>query len=149
MINNLVKWIVIHQHPFTTIKELHFLNYTHALHPTAKIPTADTIKTYIGNFYKTDKEKIQNILSNLPGKISFTIDCWTSPSFKSFLAITAHFINKEWKLQHILLDFIEMFDSHTGQNLKETFVSGLENFLIENKVRLVFFISLLNVTILI
>lgn len=42
-----------------------------------------------------------------------------------------------------------MFDSHTGQNLKEIFVLDLENFLIENKIRLLFFISLLNVTILI
>jgi hypothetical protein len=134
MIINLVKWIVVHQHPFTVVEELHFLNYTHSLHPTAKIPTADTIKSYITNFYVTDKEKLQNILSNLPGKISFTIDCWTSPSVKSFLAITAHFINKDWELQHTLLDFIEMFDSHTAQNLKEAFLSGLEHFSIENKV---------------
>jgi hypothetical protein len=119
---------------FIVVEKLHFLNYTHLLHPTAKIPTADTIKSYITNFYVTDKEKIQNILSNLPGKISFTIDCWTSPSVKSFLAITAHFINKDWELQHTLLDFIEMFDSHTAQNLKEAFLSGLEHFSIENKV---------------
>jgi hypothetical protein len=85
-------------------------------------------------FYEEDKIKIQNILVNLPGKISFTTDCWTSPSSKSFMSITAHFIDNNWKLQHILLDFIEMYDSHTGQNLKNTFVLGLENFSIENKV---------------
>lgn len=85
-------------------------------------------------FYEEDKIKIQNILVNLPGKISFTTDCWISPSSKSFMSITAHFIDNNWKLQHILLDFIEMFDSHTGQNLKNTFVLGLENFSIENKV---------------
>ena len=53
---------------------------------------------------------------------------------KSFMSITAHFIDKEWALQHILLDFIEIFDSHTGQNLKNTFVLGLENFILEKKV---------------
>ena len=89
--------------------------------------------------YKNDKEKIKNVLMNLPGKISFTTDCWTSPSSKSFMSITAHFITKDWDLQHILLDFIEMYDSHTGQNLKNTFVSGLENFSIENKVIFIFY----------
>ncbi|GBC14910.2 zinc finger BED domain-containing protein RICESLEEPER 2-like [Rhizophagus irregularis DAOM 181602=DAOM 197198] len=128
MINNLVKWIVIKQHAFTIAEEPEFINFIHSLHPTAKIPSADTIKSHISNFYRTDREKVQNILLNIPRKISFTIDCWTSPSVKSFLSITAHFIDKDWKLQHILLDFLEMFDSHTGQNLKETFVTGLECF---------------------
>ena len=139
MINNLIKWIVIKQHPFTIIEEQHFINFIYSLHPTAKIPSADTIKSYITNFYKIDKEKIQNILLNISGKISFTTDCWTSPSVKSFLSMTAHFIDKDWKLQHILLDFLEIFDSHTGQNLKETFVTGLEYFSIENKVFFIFF----------
>jgi len=141
MINNLVKWIVIKQHAFTIAEEPDFIKFIHSLHPTAKIPSADTIKSHISNFYRTDKEKVQNILLNIPGKISFTIDCWTSPSVKSFLSITAHFIDKDWKLQHILLDFLEMFDSHTGQNLKETFVTGLEYFSMEKKVFL-FFIKL-------
>ncbi|CAB5393663.1 unnamed protein product [Rhizophagus irregularis] len=123
MINNQVKWIVIKQHAFTIAEEPDFINFIHSLHPTAKIPSADTIKSHILNFYRTDKEKVQNILLNISGKISFTIDCWTSPSVKSFLSITAHFIDKNWKLQHILLDFLEMFDSYTGQNLKETFVT--------------------------
>ncbi|GBC11827.2 zinc finger BED domain-containing protein RICESLEEPER 2-like [Rhizophagus irregularis DAOM 181602=DAOM 197198] len=134
MINNLVKWIVIKQHAFTIAEEPEFINFIHSLHPTAKIPSADTIKSHISNFYRTDREKVQNILLNIPGKISFTIDCWTSPSVKSFLSITAHFIDKDWKLQHILLDFFEMFDSHTGQNLKETFVTGLEYFSMEKKL---------------
>jgi hypothetical protein len=134
MKNNLVKWIINNQHPFTIVEEPYFINYIHSINPNIKIPSADTIKSYITKFYKINKEKIQNIFNNISGKLSFTIDCWTSPSIKSFLAITVHFIDNEWNLQHILLDFIEMFDSHTGQNLKETFVLGLEHFSIENKV---------------
>jgi hypothetical protein len=50
------------------------------------------------------------------------------------MSITAHYIDEEWELKHILLDFIEMYDQHTGQNLKNAFILGLENFGIENKV---------------
>ena len=134
MINELIKWIVMNQHAFTMVEEQGFLNFIHTLYPTTKISSADTIKSYISNFYEANKEKIQNILLNVPGKISFTIDCWTSPSIKSFLSITAHFINKDWKLQHILLDFLEVVESHTGKNLNETFVAGLEYFSIKEKV---------------
>ena len=128
----------MHQHPFTIVEETGFINYIRSIHPTTKIPTADTIKSHIMNFYEDDKEKIKDILKNLSGKISFTTDCWTSPSSKSFMSITAHFIDNDWKLQHLLLDFIEINDSHTGQNLKNAFVLGLENFSIENKVCLLF-----------
>ena len=72
---------------------------------------------------------------NLSGKISFTTDCWTSPSMKSFMSITAYFINEKWELKHILLDFIKMYDTHTSQNIKNTFILGLESFAIEKKVQ--------------
>src|SRR5256885_6592326 len=94
MKNNLIKLIVIHQHPFMIIKKNNFINFIHILHPTIKILTADTMKSQILKFYKEDKEKIKFILMNLSGKISFTTDCWTSPSMKSFMSITAHFINE-------------------------------------------------------
>lgn len=137
MKNNLIKWIVIHQHPFRIVEENNFINYIHSIHPSTQIPTADTIKSNIMKFYEKDKKTIQNILTNLLGKISFTTDCWTSPSAKSFMAITAHFIDNNWELKHILLDFIEIYE-HTGQNLKTAFVSALENFSIEEKVRFLF-----------
>ena len=135
MKNNLIKWIVIHQHPFTIVEKNNFINFIHTLHPTTQIPTADTIKSQILKFYEEDKEKIKSILMNLSGKISFTTDCWTSPSMKSFMSITAHFINEKWELKHILLDFIEMYDTHTSQNIKNTFILGLESFAIEKKVQ--------------
>ena len=122
----------------TIIEETEFINYIRSIHPTTKIPTADTIKTHIMKLYEDDKEKVKNILKTISGKISFTTDCWTSPSSKSFMSITAHFIDNDWNLKHLLLDFIEINDSHTGQNLKNAFVLGLENFSIENKVYLLF-----------
>ena len=60
------------------------------------------------------------------------------------MAITAHFIDNNWNLKHILLDFVETYD-HTGQGLKNAFVSVLENFSIEEKVWFLFlFLFLLN-----
>ena len=52
------------------------------------------------------------------------------------MSLTAHFINTEWKLQNIIVDFIQIYGSHTGENIKNTFVLGLENLSIENKVNI-------------
>jgi hypothetical protein len=102
----------VHQHMFTIVKENNFINYICSLHPSTEIPSADTVKSCIMKYYEQDKEKIKDILTNLSTKISFTTDCWISPSGKSFMAITAYFIDNDWILQHILLDFIEIHKSH-------------------------------------
>jgi len=141
MKKNLIKWIVIHQHPFTIAEENHFIKFVHSLNPSAKIPRADTIKNKIMVYYEADKIKIKAILKDLPGRVSFTMDCWTSPSTKSFLSITAHFIDKEWKLRNVIIDFIQMQDSHTGDNIKISFLLGISDMSLENKVNYIYFFN--------
>ena len=134
MKKNLIRWIVINQHPFTIVEEDHFITFLHSLYPLVRLPTADTIKNKIMAYYEADKVKMETILKDLPGKISFTTDCWTSPSTKSFLSLTAHFINKEWELQNIIIDFIQIQDSHTEVNIKNAFLIGIKKMSFENKV---------------
>ena len=134
MKKNLIRWIVINQHPFTIVEEDHFITFVHSLHPSVRLPTADTIKNKIMAYYEADKVKMETILKDLPGKISFTTDRWISSSTKSFLLLTAHFINKEWELQNIIIDFIQMQDSHTGVNIKDAFLIGIKKMSLENKV---------------
>ena len=136
MRNKLIEWIITSQQPFTVVEEPSFLDFVHSLHPSALIPSADTIKRNIFNLYETKIVKVKDFFQKVPGKISFTTDIWTSPSNKAFLSLTAHFINTEWKLQNIIVDFIQIYGSHTGENIKNTFVLGLENLSIENKVNI-------------
>ena len=135
----LIRWIVINQHPFTIVEESNFINFVYSLYPTAIISSSDIIKNYIMNSYEINKEKIQSFLQNLSEKILFITDIWTSPSAKSFLSLTAHFINKKWELQNVIIDFIQIHDSHTGENIKNVFVSCLDNLSIQNKVYLLFY----------
>ena len=77
------------------------------------------------------------IKQNIPGKISFTLDCWTSPNAIPFLGITSHFINSDWKLNDILIDFVHLSGSHSGENLANAFLNCIHNdFNILNKVML-------------
>ena len=54
---------------------------------------------------------------------------------KSFILITAYFINEKWELKHILLDFIKIYNTYISQNIKNTFILGLESVAIEKKVQ--------------
>ena len=139
MKNKLTRWIIVSQQPFTVVEEPNFIEFVHSLRPTALIPSADTVKRDISKLYETNIKKLRNFFQQIPGRISFTTDIWTSQSAKSFLSLTAHFINKKWKLQNVIVDFIQIYGSHTGENIKNTFVSGLESASIGDKVIFNFF----------
>ena len=91
------------------MKEPNFVDFVHALCPNAVLVSADTIKRKIMDLYTVNIDKMQESFQDILGKISFTLDVWTSPSTKSFLAITAHYIDKDWKLRNVLVDFIQIF----------------------------------------
>ena len=50
------------------------------------------------------------------------------------MAITAHWINFEWKICNIMLDFIHITGPHSGENLSHAFVQSLNSFGILHKV---------------
>jgi hypothetical protein len=47
------------------------------------------------------------------GRISITIDAWSATNFKEFIAVTGHWINKDWKQKSQLLDIVYVVVSYT------------------------------------
>ena len=45
-----------------------------------------------------------------------------------------HYINTDWKVQDILLDFISFLNSHSGENITNTFYQSLKEINILTKV---------------
>ena len=58
-------------------------------------------------------------------------DAWTSQNHKVYVAIMIHFEH----LISMLLDLVELAESHSGVNLANTFANVLEEFGIKDKVR--------------
>lgn len=74
------------------------------------------------------------MFQNSPGKLSFVVDCWTSPNQVSYQGVIVTFVNKEWELEHIVLDVTPLDSAHTGTNLCTAFTGLLESFEIQNKM---------------
>ncbi|MFS7917788.1 putative ribonuclease H-like superfamily [Helianthus anomalus] len=69
-----------------------------------------------------------------PGRLCLTSDLWTSIATDGYLAITVHFMDKEWVLQKRVLSFSFMPPPHTGVSLCEKVFSILVEWGIENKI---------------
>jgi hypothetical protein len=72
---------------------------------------------------------------NSAGKISFTIDTWTSPNAISFLGITGHWIDLDWQLKSLTLDFVKLAGPHSGDNIADAFISCIRELGITTKVK--------------
>lgn len=70
----------------------------------------------------------------MPGKISFTLDAWTSSNYIPFLGITAHWVTSSWELKSTIIDFVKLEGPHSGKNIKEVFLNSLNNLGITTKV---------------
>ncbi|KAF8235752.1 hypothetical protein L208DRAFT_1183321, partial [Tricholoma matsutake] len=66
------------------------------------------------------------------GELNFTMDAWTSPNHKAFVALTVH-LEKNGKPLCMVLDVIEVATSHSGLNLAMVFAKILEEFRIADK----------------
>jgi hypothetical protein len=70
------------------------------LRPSIQIPHKDMVRSLLKNKYE---EVLPLLLQDLPqnAKISLAMDVWQSPFAKSFLAITAYFIDQRWQYREV------------------------------------------------
>ena len=67
--------------------------------------------------------------------LSFGTDAWTSPNSKAYITVTVHFEQNRIPLS-LLLDIVEVAESHSGENLAKAFTKILTDFGIAEKVSL-------------
>jgi|SRR5215471_16880971 len=104
------------------------------LRPEVNFVSADTISNNILNAFKHEKSQIKKKLQDAPGKISLTLDGWTSRNQIPFLGITAHWIDENWKLNQITLEFQPLEGPHSGENLSIEVIKTLKEYGILKKV---------------
>ena len=87
-----------------------------------KVHTRFTVSRHVAERSLSLKVEVFSILNTAAkdsGGFAFTTDLWRSRALDSFMAFTAHFINKEMKLQKFV-PFVQHFGNnpHTGLNIK-------------------------------
>jgi hypothetical protein len=100
----------------------------------ADLFSASTLKRRVMSLYTTMKKQKINELSSIDSKISFTTDCWTSSNNKSFMGLTAHWIDSDYKICATTLDFCPLPVKHTGLNLATKLSEIWNDFGIQHKV---------------
>ncbi|KAL2922049.1 putative AC transposase [Bienertia sinuspersici] len=104
------------------------------LNPDVKFISRHTIKNDISKMYAKEKSKLNDLLQRVPGRIALTSDCWTSVTTDGYMSLTAHYVDKNWKLQKRILAFTFLPPPHTGAALAEKVITLLKQWGIDKRV---------------
>ena len=113
--------------PLDTVDDLGFRHLIQSFEPRYAPPTRKTISSkYLPQMFEGEKAKIKDDLSGVRS-FSLTTDIWTSRANHAYTGLTIHFVDREFELQHYLLETREFPESHTALNIADELTEILKD----------------------
>ena len=88
--------------------------------PQFKIVSRYTIKRDIMAMFERERTELREIISNNPGRVSFTTDNWKSDVTKfSYICITCHYVDDAWRLNKRIIWFKKLNPPYDGATIAD------------------------------
>ena len=81
------------------------------------------------------KSELHELNTKFGTKFSFTFDAWTASNQDEYMAVTIHYIDKDWKLISRLVGIESIDDTKNAQYLLDIFNHTLRSFDLQDKVQ--------------
>lgn len=129
-LDSYLKLIVINGRPFEIVNDIGLVELAKSENNRLDLNvTIEKLKLHMNDRYLDMVCKIREIINKKYLTLKF--DCATRHN-RQFICISAQFAHNGL-IQNICLDFIELFESHTAQNLSKTIMETLQNYKISKK----------------
>lgn len=101
----LVKMLIVMELPFRLVEHKAFIKFSSILQPRFNVTSHAILTHDILTLWDIEKIKLKNFLSQHCQRVCLTTDAWTSNQNLSYMCLTAHFIDNNWKLHKKILNF--------------------------------------------
>ncbi|XP_059446001.1 zinc finger BED domain-containing protein RICESLEEPER 2-like [Corylus avellana] len=125
--------ILYHEYPFMLLEHEIFNKFMKACTPHWKRISRVTAKTLCFATYDKEKKKLKTLLSKVH-KVNITTDMWTSCQKVSYMVVTCHYIDEDWRLNRRVLNFCNIPPPHSGHTIAEALHKSFRDWGIENKI---------------
>lgn len=99
------------------VDTLEFREFIAALNPSFELPHRTKLTNMIDDAYSDMEESVGKLFAGAES-ISLTSDSATTVANDSVEAVTAHFIDKSWRLRSVLIALYRLDTNHTGTYIK-------------------------------
>lgn len=105
---------------------------------TYRLPSRYTITSQLNQLYASKQQEILDKLKRQPAaSLALTLDYWTSLSNESYLGVTCHFIDEDWKMNVCTLAVDHAEQRHTSDNVRDQILKIIKHWEIEDKVMVI------------
>ncbi|XP_058112092.1 zinc finger BED domain-containing protein RICESLEEPER 2 [Magnolia sinica] len=130
---DIAKMIIVHEYPLHIVEHSGFITFVQNLQPQFKMVTFSTVEADCLAIYQKEKQNLMQLMGTIPGRISLTLDLWTSSQTLGYMCVTGQFIDSDWRLHRRILNFM-VVSSQTGNILTDAIGTCLSNWNMENKL---------------
>ncbi|KAJ8346063.1 hypothetical protein SKAU_G00302560 [Synaphobranchus kaupii] len=106
----IVDFIAQDMRPISVVEGKGFKHLLNILEPAYTAPARQTVMHALTAKYDGIKEKVLELIQHSEA-LNLTTDMWTSLRMESYMTVTAHVIDGDWKQQTLVLE------AHTGENI--------------------------------
>ncbi|XP_034047686.1 zinc finger BED domain-containing protein 1-like [Thalassophryne amazonica] len=119
--------------PYSVVENAGFKLLIKRLEPRYVLPSRKHLReTVIPQMYAKSKDTLAHSLKSAE-RVALTCDCWTSRNTVSYLTITCHHIDEEWRLASSVLQTRAVETSHTASNLADPLIEAIQEWGITDK----------------
>ncbi|TYG36744.1 hypothetical protein ES288_D13G087700v1 [Gossypium darwinii] len=127
-------FLVCAKHSFMTVEEPGF-RYMRIASPNFKNISRQTATRDVLKYYAKERDHVKEELAKSPGLICLTSDNWNlEHTNDEYICITAHWVDKDWKLQKRIIRFRALFPPYDGLNIADELVLCLSQWGIDKKI---------------
>ncbi|TYJ42150.1 hypothetical protein E1A91_A03G068800v1 [Gossypium mustelinum] len=128
-------FLVCGKHSFRTVEEPGFRHMMRIASPNFKNISRYTAARDVLMYYAKERDRVKEELAKAPGLICLTSDNWNSEHTNDeYICITAHWVDKDWKLQKRIIRFRALFLPYDGLNIADELVLCLSQWGIDKKI---------------
>ncbi|KAL0881216.1 hypothetical protein ABMA27_002319 [Loxostege sticticalis] len=135
----LLNMIICDFQPFSIVDDIGFRAFINALNPKYELPDQKTLSEYLlAKVYEKRLEEVKMYVQSNAKSVCITVECWTSCSKESYMAITAHFfVDDPFELKSMLIECAEFEGQQVGINIYKEVKSILDTWELYSKVNFI------------
>ncbi|KAB2035951.1 hypothetical protein ES319_D04G188800v1 [Gossypium barbadense] len=128
-------FLVCGKHSFRTVEEPGFRYMMRIASLNFKNISRYTAARDVLMYYAKERDRVKEELAKAPGLICLTSDNWNSEHTNyEYICVTAHWVDKDWKLQKRIIRFRALFPLYDGLNIADELVLCLSQWGIDKKI---------------
>lgn len=130
----IVKMIIMHDYPLHIVEQQGFINFVRSLQPQFNMVTFNTIQDQCVAIYHREKQSLMNLIGGIPGRISLTVDLWTSNQNLGYVFLTGHFVDGDWNSYSQILNVVMVPSPDSGDTFSQAILTCLSDWHVEGRL---------------